>query len=404
MRSACRQTVAMAIELRTATADDQADLFRVDGRSFGYVFSADEIAERAPTLEWDRFQLAVDGGQIVSAVAALTMQISLPGGRSVPMGGITWVSTAATHRRRGLMSTLIERAHRDAEDRGEAVTGLGASEAMIYGRFGYGVSTFSRRVEVAVRQVEFVGAGADGGVRFEHDEAALRAHVIPLWEAARATRPGEVSRNEAMWDAIFSVRRRHSDGASPAFWLLHADGYVSYRVTNEWDDGHAQNRVDVGDFVAVNDAARAALWRVLLSLDLVAKVTCAVAPDDPLPYWLSNFRAVRTKFVDDWVWLRPLDVARLFGARTYGSTDALVVQFGATSLQIAGSPDGAEVSSTDAAADLVVDTTAVGPLLMGGVSPHVLAAAGRLQGDADALRRARSFFAAERLPFGQMMF
>jgi predicted acetyltransferase len=46
------------------------------------------------------------------------------------------VVVAPTHRRRGLLTALIEAVHDQAVERGEPLAGLTASEGGIYRRFG----------------------------------------------------------------------------------------------------------------------------------------------------------------------------------------------------------------------------------------------------------------------------
>jgi len=396
----------MSIEMRTCTPADADELFRVDGRNFGSHFTPEEVHERLPIIEWDRFQVAVDRHSIVAIVGVFTLDVTVPGGAKVPVGGITWVNTSATHRRRGLMAQLLDRAHLDSAARGEPMTGLGASESAIYGRFGYGVSTWQRRVAITTAQLRMrPQAPVVGDVWFEHDPDALRAHVLPLWEAGRRHRTGEVSRPPAWWDLIFTARSRAEGGATPAYWLLHEHGYAAYRVTDQWNDGHPSHRLDVVEMVAVTDEARAALWHTLLSMDLIGEITAAVPPDDPMPYWLDNYRAVRTTTLNDWLWFRPHDPAAMFSARTYGTSDGIVVQVDDTRLLIDGSPQGAAVTPTDRAPDLRLAAQAVGPLLMGGQHPRVLASAGLLSADDPAsLHRAAQFFRTDPLPYGQMMF
>ena len=67
------------------------------------------------------------------------MTLSVCGG-TVPMAGLTMVSVRASHRRRGVLRRMLAAHLGDARGRGEPVSGLWASDARIYGRFGYGVA------------------------------------------------------------------------------------------------------------------------------------------------------------------------------------------------------------------------------------------------------------------------
>src|SRR5436190_19142094 len=96
-----------------------------------------------------RFRIAVDRGQIVGAAASYAMDVGLPGGAIVPMGGVTWVSTAATHRRQGVMRRVVEAVHDDIDARGEPVATLSAAEGSIYEHLRYGIATQVRVTSLA---------------------------------------------------------------------------------------------------------------------------------------------------------------------------------------------------------------------------------------------------------------
>ena len=136
---------------------------------------------------------------------------------------------------------------------------------------------------------------------------------------------------------------RWRGGGSALFYLVHADGFASYRV--RWSDRSAT----VVDLFAATDEAYAALWRVLLGLDLVDKVTGwkSLAVNDPLPLLLTDPRQVQTTGLDDGMWSRVLDVPAALSARTYAAEIDVVLDVrddflhrgGRVRLQ--GGPDGA---------------------------------------------------------------
>src|SRR5918994_986848 len=71
-----------------------------------------------------------------------------------PAAAVTLVGVRPTHRRRGLMSTLMRRQLNDVHEAGrEAVAMLWASEPVIYGRFGYGLATIATGLRVATGSV-----------------------------------------------------------------------------------------------------------------------------------------------------------------------------------------------------------------------------------------------------------
>ncbi len=125
-----------------------------------------------------------------------------------------------------------------------------------------------------------------------------------------------------------------------------------------------------------------------------------MALHDPLPYLLTDPRALRTVELNDLIWVLPRQLPACFGARTYGSDDELVVETEGVRWRIGGG--GCE--RVRGRPDLVADRSALGPLLLG-VAPTTLAAGRRLTArSADVLRRADVLFATFPAPHGMTGF
>ena len=228
---------------------------------------------------------------------------------------------------------------------------------------------------------------------------------MPRYEAYRRTQPGEISRDPAMWDLLFGVRSRSLGSLSPAFWLLHADGYCAYRMQDGWNLGQPAHVAEVVEFVALTDDARGALWRTMLSIDLVTEVQQRFSQiDDPLPYWLESPRSVRTTAYNDYLWVKPLEPAVLLAARTYGTADRLVVEVGATRWAVDAAGDEVEVRKVRTRPDITVTDAGLGSLLLGGARATTLARVGAMSGEPAAVRRADRFFLGDRLPSSQTGF
>jgi len=402
------------IEIRPPEDDDVPALFAADRRGFGATLEPEDIERYLPSMELPRFRIALDGSAIVGVAGAFTLEVTVPGGASLPMGGVTWVSVAATHRRQGLLRRLLGAIHDDIDARGEPVAGLAASEGGIYGRFGYGTASLMRRVsiEAGAARLRDELVPKPGSVRFlELPEA--RTVVPVLWDRVRALRPGETSRSREWWDMAFADQARPYERFSPTFRLGHEDGYAAYRIRMNWNEGAPAHDLDVVELCAVTPDAHAALWHTILNVDLVGTVTSrrGVTLDDALPHLLANPRAVRTEGLDDSLWLRPHRPDVLLAARTYGTEDRLVLEVtDATAsapvrYEVDGGPAGATATRTRRRADLVLDRAALGAISLGGTRPSVLARASRLrEGTSGALRRADAFFLADRLPHSQNMF
>ena len=248
------------------------------------------------------------------------------------------------------------------------------------------------RPDVAIDPVRFV------------DAATARKILPDIYDRFRRARPGAVSRNEAWWDFLLRDREHLRGGGTALQHVVHPDGFVSYRINDDRSDGFAANRVNVRDFAALTPRAYASLWQFLLNIDLTREVEWNRAGvDEPLRWMVTEPRQIRTEFLDDDVWARPVDVAALLASRRSRVEDRLVLEVvdgfrPATGgrFEVEGSPDGATCRRTTATADLTLGVADLGTITLGAFAPSLLARAQRIEEHtAGALGRADAFFASE---------
>ena len=397
----------MSIEIRTPTYDEWPDVCHLDGRAFGSSYTDEEIEQSRPLHDLGRFRVAFDNASMVAVAGSYALEVALPGGASVPMGGVTWVATAATNRRRGLMSQVVAAVHDDIDKRGEPVASLYASEGGIYERIGYGIATRQRTTVLDRRltrlRPEYVTP--PNTVRYLAGDDVVPT-LSALWERFRRLRAGEIGRSPALQDSLVDQRSKPLGSQCPAAYLVHGDGYAVYRVEPNWNNGHPAHTMHLVEIAAITPEAHIALWQTLLSVDLVGEIRSrAIAVDDPLPFLLENQRALRTVELNDGVWVNVRDAAISFGARTYRCTDRLVVEVDARRWAIEGGPDGATCKAVRSRPDLVASHSALSALLYGGVLPSALVAGRRMTArDANVLRRADLFFPIDLAPHCQTFY
>ena len=396
-----------AIDIRPPTPDEWPAVCAADGRAFGNTFTSEEVETLRAMHDVERFRVAFDGGHIVAVAGSYEMDVSLPGGAIVSMGGVTWVSTAATHRRQGLMRRVVGAVHDDIDARGEAVSTLYAAEGGIYEHLDYGIATRVRVTSIDTRAARLRSEYrcAPGAVRFVEGDEAVPA-VSAIWDRYRSLRAGEAGRPPAVQQYLFEQRSKPSESQSPVAYLAHDDGYAAYRTEQHWNDGHPAHTLHLIELAALTPEAHAALWHTLLSVDLVAEIRSrSIAIDDPLPFLLENPRALRTTDLNDGVWVNVRDVPACFGARTYRTTDRLVVEVDGRRWAIDGGPDGASCTAVRTRPDLVTSHGWFSALLYGGVLPSTLVAGRRMTArDADVLARADLFFTTALAPHCQDMY
>jgi predicted acetyltransferase len=400
----------MGLELRTVRDEEMGGFLRAVGTGFGMV-SPDEDDEYAVHLLPAERCLAVHDDEVVVATAgAFPFRLTVPGGAQVGVAAVTVVTVHPTHRRQGLLRQMMDEQLDDVARRGEPLAALTASEASIYERFGYGTATFTTRWELAS---EYAATGASapsgGSVHLVEGDAACEV-ARAVYDAAAATRTGEIERPAEWWSPIFNRGKR----GVRFFTAVHTgrdgrpDAFARYALDQCWPDGVPAMTLRVIEIQAVDADAEAALWNYLFGIDLVGTVQAVNRPvDEPLRWRLVDSRRLRVRELRDHLWVRIVDVASALGARTYGTEDAVVIELidafrpaNSGRWRIDGGPDGAACAPTSIEPDLTLSAPDLGALYLGGVAPSTLAAAGRVTARSEgALRRADRFFTEHPLPW-----
>src|SRR5262245_41018968 len=164
------------------------------GQYFNPPPNAEFLEELARLMPHERMHAAFEDGAIVGGAGAFPYELSVPGG-SLPCAGVTAVGTQPTHRRRGVLRSMMDAQLRDVHERGEPIAALWASEETIYGRFGYGIASWAGELKVPHESDAFGEAQTPATTtRFVTPEEA-RELFPPIYDAVRRERPGMLSRN-----------------------------------------------------------------------------------------------------------------------------------------------------------------------------------------------------------------
>nr|WP_260860559.1 hypothetical protein [Mycobacterium tilburgii] len=126
---------------------------------------------------------------------------------------------------------------------GEVVASLRASEVTIYGRYGSGVASSARTVEVQTRRTAFrPGVGSGGPVRLLSPTEAW--DNLPLiYDARRPFLPGTIARS-AVWREGVRLRTESSSGA----WYVAVHGEPGAKSGTERWFVSDQQTIVVEDF------------------------------------------------------------------------------------------------------------------------------------------------------------
>ena len=399
----------MTIEVRAARADEM-DQFGLIG---AYVYAGafgdgpDNVVSQSNRPEWTL--CAFDGARMAASYSCFpfTMRAN---GRAVAMGGVTAVGTLPEYRRQGIVRSITTRSFADMRERGQAVAALWASQAAIYQRYGYALS--SAMVTYRIDTVDVAFADGNGGsARVARTDVENGFEVMKkLYIEFVAQRTGYLHRSKPLWmNNVLSSNQQtgplhvaiaYAPNGTPA-------GYVAYHVRNEKvaHPTRAQELV-VKDLVWLNADAYRSLWSWLGRHDLVGRISWMRAPvDDPAPELLVEPRLLNPQPRDGF-WLRVVDVPAALAQRGYQTSDAITLDVAKDDLapwnggriRLECSPDGAAVAPSQGKADVALSVKALASLYSGYRSARQLAQWGMLDGDDAAVERATRIFATWHAP------
>jgi predicted acetyltransferase len=383
----------MTTDLRVLAKDEWDTWYQTLDVAFGGVPESPDEQELWQALtERERSIGAWDGEACVGSAGSFSFRLSVPGGALVDAAGVTMVCVAATHRRRGILTSMMRRQLDDVRALGEPLAVLTASEPAIYGRFGYGAATQQMKADIDTVQVRLSTPAGTDDVELRYAKPAdVHDACEELYARAVPGRPGMLARQPG-WERLGLLDpKENRAGASPLQCVVaeragELVGYVRFAVKPEWDAKGPKGVVQLRDIEALDPAVYAALWRFLFGIDLTSSVLANNLPvDDPLLHLVSDVRRCDVS-VRDSLHVRLVDVGAALAARTYQIPLDVVLDvedafcpWNTGRWRLTGDAKGASCERTEDAADLALSVRELGAAYLGGTSLTSLAGAGRVR-------------------------
>jgi predicted acetyltransferase len=402
------------IEIRPTAPDEYRIAGSTVARALMHAPMSDEVwAKPGRVASWEGSDSlsAWERGRCVGNVGGYRFDTLVPGGAWLPTCGVTGVGVLSTHRRRGLLRSMLSRLLADAAERGQVLASLRASETRIYQRFGFGLAGRTAEATLTSRDaLPLSGVDTTGSMRIlGHDE--ILPTVADIYERV-ARRSGVIARPEWIWQRY--LEKALELGGDAEFVAVHTsadgvdDGFVHYQV--KWVEERStppRGSGEVYDLWGATPGVELALWDYLCNVDLVDEWYADERPvDDVIQFAVADTRAYRTRWIVDEQWLRLVDVdaalserrfADVDGSVTIGVSDPLLARnTGVWSVSAAG----AKRLGDDADADLVADVGQLSAAYLGGTPWRSLVGAGRVDvRNQAAVALADNLFAVPEAPF-----
>jgi predicted acetyltransferase len=418
MNAAPDASAASPYPLRVLDDADWGRFVETDSHAFGMSVPAEVVELEREVHEPERGLGAFDGSTAVGIATAFSFDLTVPGS-VLPAAGVSWVGVLPTHRRQGVLRSLMTRQLHDVHDGGrEPLAVLWASEPEIYGRFGYGIASHAFSLTVAR------SAGSRGTSPASASALRLRLVAADDWkqtqtvyDAAAPTRPGMLARDERWWRRAVRDHSEMREGRSELRCVIaeaggQVRGYARYATKPAWTPGRPQGTVHVREIMAVDPAARAALFGYLFDLDLMASTELwNIALDDPLLQWLRSARTATPRYFDA-LHVRLVDLPAALRGRTYTGPLDVVLEvrdelcpWNAGRWRLVADGGGVRCDPADGAPDLTLDVRELGAAYLGGTTLVDLGQAGRVQEHAvGSLARTSAAFRHSPVPWCPIVF
>lgn len=358
-----------------------------------------------------------DGDDVLGACSSYEFDLSLPGGRGVSVAALTAVGGNVTRSGRGALRAMMIEHLRRARERGHAASILNASEAGIYGRFGYGHATTMVGYEVDPDRARYHSPIEDpGSIELVTDLKGSIDRFRRAYDRCAEVVPGTGGRSELWWGRVLDAKPSWRGGGKKIA-VLHIDdrgdpdGYLLYSVKG--GEGWVGDGVlTIQELLGADVVTELALFEFAATVPLQRKLRWPGGPPDfPARHHMFDPRQLHVVDQHDLLWLRPLDVAALLGGRTFAADDDLVLSVDDPLFadqrgpwQISIRDQMATVERTDAGPDLEMTPNQLAMVLLGDHRVQELANARVLVGDPAAVRRFDRAFQTDRRPYNLSKF
>ena len=359
----------------------------------------------------------LDGREAVAGFAAAPTTINCGRGL-VDALVINTIAVRPSHRRRGLLKQMMRAQLDAARERGISLATLTASEATIYGRFGFGIATHTHPIHVDTRRLVFRPdiPVASGSVEYVHP-SFLKDHWHRLVTEHQARYRGAVGHlhghyltDTGQWDpsengharSLRCVVHFSEEGEVDGFALFTPQGWHDSPITTK-----------VRKVCAEDQAVNRALWKAMAEMDMVERLTYPLSPPgDPLAASLVDPWAVQPKEGDDPVWLRILDLPSAVAQRQFDgdSEGDVIVEIVDSMGYCEGlwrmhAKDGhGTAERVDAAADVKLSVDVLAQMWHGDRTASELALSGLLDGEPAAIGRLSRLFQVDEPPMNLATF
>ncbi|QQK80647.1 GNAT family N-acetyltransferase [Salicibibacter cibi] len=258
------------MDIRKLEEGEKREAIKLSSFAFQHEPTEEETKEIMKRMVPDNIWVAVEDGQMLSKVIILPTRLWVYG-TSLPAGGISGVATWPEGRRSGNVRQLLKESLRDMRARGHVLSLLDPFAVSYYRKFGW--ELYCDRTTAILKKDAFPTPKKSGSGRYRRVKDEHWHIFKDIYDQYASRYTGMIDRDESWWKNIllsarFKNKRR----------IVYQDdegtdrGYLFYTVKNDI--------MNVSEFVAVDQEAESALWRLIANHDSMVEEMRITMPND----------------------------------------------------------------------------------------------------------------------------
>ncbi len=364
--------------------EEEVDVFR---QATGQVFML--LPGESPEIKMppEYTLCAFEGGNLATTYAAwpMTMRFNR---ESLPVAGVTHITTQPQYRRRGYLRKITETHFKQLYEKGEcSLVILVASQAAIYQRYGYSIVTTSNSYNIGPQHIRFFRTPPIQGTCRDLKDDEFE-NLVQVYKQFSFERTGYLHRSRFMWENLVLWAPPQGCILKKIVYEENGQllGYIIYTLKKQPSNHPIRgNVVTIKDFAWLTMSAYRGIWEMLSNMDLEENVIWPKVPvDDPMPHLLLEPRMLRSGSADGLLG-RIVDVEKCLPTRQYTENADLIFElvdelcpWNNGKWHLVTSPDGSSISRTTKKADLTFPIDTMTMLAFGQISATEAARMGRL--------------------------
>ena len=398
----------MQYEIRPISSKEFSEFSETTARAFGIDQDAKYLSMKKSYFDFDRTLAVIHKNGIIGGCVSSPYLLNIPGGQ-VNVAAVADVSVLPNHRRKGILTKMMRTQLSNIYKKGESFAALWAEESPIYGRFGYGISSFHENWVLNRQHNEFNTNIANKGTIEYLNPSKITESLPQIYERATLDVPGIIQRPKMYWQVIaedFESKRNNESKMQHVTYSEgnHITGYASYRTVPAGISVHELIGMDLNSVIT--------LWRFCLDMDLRLQAQIYRRPlDDIFPLLLKDPGRL-SRAIKEGLWLRLVDVQKALTLRKYSLQTRLVIRVidsfcqwndQTFELQTDGKDNNCLPSNSNP--DICISVSDLASVYLGTIKFSTLLKCGRIQQETDnAVHKADMMFSYKQAPWSPFYF